>query len=53
MILLEKIERPNQLMRIMERLGFYDREKLDMTAPVFDTPKEFIAHHTPKRRTKR
>lgn len=30
----EKRERPNQMMRICERLGFYDASKLDMDAPV-------------------
>lgn len=37
MILLEKLEKPNQWMRWMERLGRYDHTKLDMDAPVFDT----------------
>ena len=46
MILLEKLERPNQMMRISERLGFYDRHKLDMNSPVFDDGNEFIEHHT-------
>ena len=49
-ILLEKIGRANQMMRIMERIGAYDRTKLDMEAPVFDTPSEFIAHHGNKQR---
>ena len=35
LIFLERINRPNQLMRIAERLGFYDRRGLDMSAPVF------------------
>lgn len=35
LILLEKLDQPNQLMRIMERLGVYDRRRLDMAAPVF------------------
>ena len=30
----EKRDKPNQLMRIMERLGFYDRTKLNMKAKV-------------------
>lgn len=34
LIALEKIDRPNQLMRISERLGMYDRRKLDMTVKV-------------------
>lgn len=37
LILLEKIERPSQMMRISERLGLYDRSKLDMNAPVYDS----------------
>jgi hypothetical protein len=46
MILLEKLNRPNQMMRWMERLGMYDRSKLDMDAPVFDDTESFIEHHT-------
>ena len=46
LILLEKLERPGQLMRIAERLGYYDRTKLDMEAPVFDDECDFIHHHT-------
>lgn len=46
LILLEKLEQPNQMMRIAERLGMYDRTKLDMEAPVFDEPEDFIEHHT-------
>lgn len=42
LILLEKLERPNQMMRIAERLGGYDMRKLDMEAPIFDTPQQFI-----------
>ncbi len=45
LILLERIERPNQLMRIMERIGVYDRRKLDMDAPVYETPEAFIRGH--------
>lgn len=37
LILLERMNRPNQMMRIAERLGFYDRGKLNMQAPVFKT----------------
>ena len=47
MILLEKLERPNQWMRWMERLKdpetgkpFYDRHLLEMDSPVFDTFEE-------------
>lgn len=42
LIMLEKLEQPNQLMRVAERLGVYDRSKLDMAAPVFDTPGEML-----------
>ena len=35
LIFLEKIEQPHQMMRICERLGLYDRTKLDMHSPVF------------------
>ena len=37
LILLEKLERPSQMMRIMERIGGYDRTKLNMQSPVVDT----------------
>lgn len=53
LVLLEKRNQPNQMMRIAERLGFYDRHKLDMAAPVFDSTKDFIKHHAaPARREK-
>ena len=42
LILLEKEERPNQMMRWMERIGQYDRTKLDMGAPVFDSVDEML-----------
>jgi hypothetical protein len=45
MILLKKIGRANQMMRWMERLGGYHPRRLDMTAPVFDSPAEFINAH--------
>jgi len=37
LILSEKEGRAGQMMRIGERLGLYDRRKLDMTAPVYDS----------------
>lgn len=37
LIMLEKMEQPHQMMRICERIGMYDRTKLDMDAPVFDS----------------
>lgn len=42
LILLEKLERPSQMMRIAERLRMYDRSKLNMEAPVFDSFKDMI-----------
>lgn len=42
LILLEKLDRPSQMMRISERIGMYDRRKLDMDAPVFDTFRKMI-----------
>lgn len=42
MIMLEKINEPTQMMRISERLGMYDFTRLDMSAPVFDTPEDFV-----------
>ena len=42
LILLEKLNQPNQMMRLEERFGCYDRRKLKMDAPVFDTTKQFI-----------
>lgn len=50
LILLERLERPNQMMRWMERIGCYDRTALDMSAPVAKTPTAFIAHHRKARR---
>ncbi len=40
LIFLEKMEQPHQMMRICERLGFYDASKLDMDAPVFGSLEE-------------
>lgn len=34
LIFLEKRNQPSQMMRICERLGMYDRRKLNMKAPV-------------------
>lgn len=41
-MLLEKLNRPNQLIRIVERIRCYDRTQLDMDAPVFEAPEAFI-----------
>jgi len=40
MILLEKSNAPNQMMRIAERLGLYKPSELDMDAPVYDSFRE-------------
>lgn len=45
LIFLEKNEAPNQMMRWMERIGCYDRRKLDMASPVFDDADEMANHH--------
>lgn len=50
MILLEQIGQPSQAMQLSERLRYpperpYDPSRLDMTAPVFKTLKEFVAFH--------
>ena len=42
MILLEKMGRSTQMMRIDERFGGYDRTKLDMDAPVYDDGEEML-----------
>jgi hypothetical protein len=40
LIFLEKRGKPHQMMRIAERVGMYDRTKLDMEAPVVSSPRE-------------
>lgn len=40
LIFLEKQNAPHQMMRICERLGAYDRTKLDMKAPVVGKPSD-------------
>lgn len=40
LIFLEKKNAPHQMMRICERLGFYDRTKLDMIAKVVRKPRD-------------
>lgn len=43
LILLEHANRPHQMMRIAERIGMYDRRRLQMDAPVFRSARAFIA----------
>lgn len=45
LILMEKAEAPNQAMRTAERLGLYDPERMDTTAPVHASFVEFVRHH--------
>ena len=45
LILHEKMAQPHQMMRIMERLGGYDRTKLDMYASVYDAAESMIEAH--------
>lgn len=42
MLMLEKINRPNQMMRICERMGMYDRTKLVGADSVFDDFDDWI-----------
>ena len=41
LIFLEKQDRPHQMMRICERIGMYDRRKLNMNAPVGSKPADY------------
>ena len=50
LILLEKTGRSSQMMRIVERLGGYDRTKLDMEAPVFGSFSEMVRAQQPRKR---
>lgn len=54
LIFAEKHSRPTQMMRIAERLGFYDHTKLEAHDEVYDSLREALAHASPdrKRRTK-
>ena len=40
LIFLEKQNAPHQMMRICERIGMYDRTKLNMAAPVVESPED-------------
>jgi hypothetical protein len=41
LIFLEKQDKPHQMMRICERLGMYDRTKLNMDAAVGSSPRDY------------
>lgn len=45
LIVMEKAETPNQAARVAERIGLYDRDRMDLDAPVFDSLAAFVAHH--------
>ena len=53
MICLERVNRPSQMMRISERLRLYDRRKLDMDAPVYESPEAFIEAYEQAERASR
>lgn len=54
LILLEKLNRASQMMRIAERVNLYDRTQLNMDAPVFDSFEEMRqAMVREERKTKR
>lgn len=42
LIFLERLRRPSQMMRIAERLGIYDRRKLDMRSSVVASFAEMV-----------
>lgn len=49
LILIEKTGTANALAQISERLGLRDPDRLNLTAPVFDTFAAFVHHHTSPR----
>lgn len=53
LIFLEKQDAPHQMMRINERMGFYDMRKLDMAAPVVGDPSDCRAETPDERRRRR
>lgn len=42
LIMLEHMEQPHQMMRIAERFGMYDRERLEMDSPVYADADEYL-----------
>jgi hypothetical protein len=44
LIFAEKHDRPTQMMRIMERIGMYDRTALDSADLVWDDVQEWVRH---------
>ncbi len=50
LVMLEQMEKPNQSMRIGERLGMYDRHALDMAQPIFKSTAEMIQAYKERNR---
>ena len=42
LIMLEHMEQPHQMMRIAERIGLYDRSKLEMDSPVYEDVHDYL-----------
>lgn len=54
LIFLEKQNKPHQMMRICERLGLYDRTKLNMQANVGSSPIHYVGYsHRKSRKTEK
>ena len=45
LIVMHKSDAQGDLQQIAERLGMYDRDKLKMDAPVYDSLDEFVEAH--------
>ena len=50
LIFLEMQDAPHQMMRICERLGSYDRSKLDMKSTIFSSSESMVRHMKKQRR---
>lgn len=48
MVFLMKKEKPNQLMRIAERVGMIDLDEIDLRAPVVDTTEQMVRMRSDK-----
>jgi len=42
LIMLEHMNQPHQMMRISERVGVYDRSKLEMDSPVYNHADDYL-----------
>lgn len=43
LIMLEQMNQPHQMMRVLERIGLYDRTKLDMSSPVYEDIDDYVS----------